>query len=217
GVGIAVVATAFVVGGRTTSPVELCEASGALSEVWPAGDQASALARIAGLGAYGRQLAPQLELALRDHAARWFAVRHRACAAHDNHTESDALFDRQIACLERGRAALAEVAGITAHADTSALSALVYAVHAIPDPAKCGGRGLVCQGAPPPPRQAEAVERLRGELARARVQLAAARITDAEAAAVDCVVSARALGYRPVLAEALLVEGRVKSIGERAR
>src|SRR5262249_4815451 len=86
---VAAAAIAFLASRRGRSESELCEDVGELASVWPAEAQARALARIASLGAYGHQLARELELALRDHAVRWVGVRRDACLAHHHQAESD--------------------------------------------------------------------------------------------------------------------------------
>ncbi|XXY49879.1 serine/threonine-protein kinase [Sorangium sp. So ce269] len=208
--GLGGVAAFFAGRARPAAPGEVCTGGEAeLAAAWSPEARAAALARIAGLGPYGRGLAPRLQEALQDHAARWAAGHREACLAHRRGAQSGALLDRRMACLERGRAALAAVAEIATPADAAALPDVVLAVRALPDPASCADLDALLAGVePPPPALSARVAELRGKLERARVQIAAGRSSEARAVAAPCVAEARALGYRPLLADALLVEGQ---------
>jgi tetratricopeptide (TPR) repeat protein len=195
-----------------------CAGAAELAGPWSPAARTLAIERIAGLGPYGRALAPQLEQALNDHATRWAAGHRDACLAHRSGAQSDALLDRRMACLDRGRAALAEVADITDRADASTLPEIARAVRAIPDPAACSDiEALLSDVAPPPQQLAAQISRLRDLLARARVQIAAGRFREARSLAARCTAEARSIDYRPLLAEALLTEGHAIMMVERAQ
>jgi predicted Ser/Thr protein kinase/tetratricopeptide (TPR) repeat protein len=187
-----------------------------LAAAWAPAARASSLARMASVGPYGRALAQRLEQTLQEHAHRWTAEHRDACVAHRRGVQSDALFDRRMACLARGRAALTAVAEIVDRADANHLPEVALAARALPDPAGCSDvNALVSNVEPPPPSLSARVAQMRDALARARVQIAAGRFADARAAAHRNVADARALGYRPLLAEALLVEGHAKMMQAR--
>jgi tetratricopeptide (TPR) repeat protein len=113
-----------------------------------------------------------------------------------------------MACLERGRAALTAVADLVRTADAKALPDLVTAAQALPDPGGCGDlQSLLANAEPPPAAIAARVAELRNRIAAARVQIAAGRNKEARAIADAVATEARALGYRPLLAETLLVLG----------
>jgi tetratricopeptide (TPR) repeat protein len=69
-------------------------------------------------------------------------------------------------------------------------------------------RALTGDVEPAPPALAGAIAAIERDIERAGIQLAAGRTDDARGEAARAVAAARALGYRPVLAEALLVDGR---------
>jgi predicted Ser/Thr protein kinase len=203
-------AIAFVAGARRAAErVAPCGGAEAkLAATFGTDARTAAFARIAGINAYGRTLPSTLGPALADHAARWSAGYRDACLAHRSGAQSDALLDRRMACLERGRAALGAVADVVEHADADALPGVVQAVRALPDPAECADLdGLLSDLPPPPPSIADEVARLRGELEAARVEIAADRLVEGETQAAHVVARARILGYRPLAARALLTHG----------
>jgi predicted Ser/Thr protein kinase len=212
-------AGAFIAGrGEMLTRREVCEGGGAaLNATWSASDRAKAMARLAGLGEYGRSVAERVGRQVDDYAARWIATHREACLTHRRGEQSDLLFDRRMACLERGRAALATVAEIATGAEPQALGQVVLAARAIPDPSSCSDlQALLAPVQPPPAQQVEAVARLRERIVRAGVLIAAGRNDRAKEDAAAIVETARRLGYRPVIAEALLVEGHAV-LGLRGR
>ncbi len=213
----AAIAAGAIAQGPIRTPDDPCATGPAeLAAVWAPDARTAAVTRIASLGPYGRTLAPRLDEQLRDHAARWAAGHREACVASWRGTQSAALLDRRMACLARGRAALAEVAAIVEAADAKALPEVALAARAIPDPAACADLdALLADVAPPPPPLAARAAELRDQLDRARVQLVAGRLTAAQTVARGVAGQARALGYQPLLAEALLVEGHAGLMMQR--
>ncbi|HTE51502.1 MAG TPA: protein kinase, partial [Kofleriaceae bacterium] len=199
---------------------EVCTGAAALlEETWTPAARAAALARIAGLGAYGRALAPRLEHELDGHAARWVAGHRDACRAHERGEQSDDLLDRRMACLERSRAALVGVAGVLGAVDPRTVPGTILAARSLPDPSACSDAGALLASVRPP--AAEIAGRAAGidaTLERALVELGAGRAAQARTIGVAAVTAARALGYRPLVARALLVEGRAAmDLDDRAR
>jgi tetratricopeptide (TPR) repeat protein len=177
-----------------------------IAAVWPERD--AALARVAGLGGYGASLRPLLERELAAHTRRWIAEDRAACRAGRDGTQSDLMSERRLACVRRGSDALAAVRMLVEAADGDRLFELPRAVQAMPDPAACGDRELLSlEVARPPAMLAPRIAELRQILERARVLIGAGRYEPAQAVAHDAVAQARPLGYPPLLAEALLVEG----------
>jgi predicted Ser/Thr protein kinase len=177
-IGVAV--GAFVAGrGGTLSQRDVCGGGEAvLNATWSASDRAQAMARLAGLGEYGRSVAETVGRQVGDYAGRWVATHREACLTHRRGEQSDLLFDRRMACLERGRAALATVAEIATRAEPQALAEVVLAARAIPDPSSCSDLpALLAPVQPPPAHQAEAVARLRERIVRAGVLIAAGGMT----------------------------------------
>jgi tetratricopeptide (TPR) repeat protein len=187
-----------------------CSAGAAdLERVWPAADRAAALARIAGLGPYGQVLAPRIAQGLGGHATQWLAGYRDACTAHHRGAQSVELLDRRIACLERSRLALAAVADVVRSTVASTLPEAILAVRSLPEPAACADVLAMLAPVPPPPRELAArVAIATATLERAQVYLAAGRSAEAREYSRTAVSQARDINYRPLLARALLSEGR---------
>src|SRR5215831_2360611 len=165
GAVVAVGVGLFVAGRRMSARDPGCD-DGAqrLASVWGDAGPTAALDRIATLSAYGRSLKPRLEKQLGEHARNWAGGYHDACLARGR-SQSDALVDRRMACLERGRAALESVARIMATADAPMLPSLVKAVGEIPSPESCNDLEALLAGVePPPPALAARVAKLRGRI-----------------------------------------------------
>jgi len=188
-----------------------------VTAAWPRAARRAAIERVAGLG--GDTLARRLDGDVGAFATRWVAGYRDACLAHDRGAQSAELLDRRMVCLERGRAGLGAVADVVARADASTLPQIPLAVQALPDPAACDDAEALLAAVPLPPRaQAARAAPIRAAVERALVRVAAGRLAEAQAEATTAVADARALGYAPLLARALLAEGRaVMGTAERER
>ena len=214
-VAIAAVGTGAFVVGRQASDAPFTEpcngAERELDTAWSPAGQGAQLARISALSAYGKELAPELAKQLVDYRARWVANHRAACFAHHRGEQSDALLDRRMACLDRSRAGLATVSELTSAANGDALPGLPRAVRAIPDPSACADvSALLADVDRPAAMIASSVAEVRQSVARARVTNAAGLDGRAVSIAEAAVAKARMLGYPPLLAEALLVEGHAR-------
>jgi tetratricopeptide (TPR) repeat protein len=202
---LALASLAFVVGRQAAPAEEPCQVN---EQAWPAQAQAVQLARIAALSPYGRELAAQLTKRLDEHRASWISNAHAACVAHRRGEQSDALFDRRMACLDRGRAALTAVGDLATSSTATTLPDLAQAAASLPVPDACSDvASLVDDVEPPAPALAPQVAALRRDLEGARVQIAAGHFVDARATADNVTAAARALRYQPLTAEAALVAG----------
>ncbi len=170
-----------------------------IAAIWP--NREAMFATLAAASPYGAELVRTLTPQLARYQERWVREADAACYVHATGWQSDALYDRRIACLDRATAALATVAEL---APTIEGADLARAVAALPAPEACGDPSPVER---PPPAQAAQVADLELQLASARVVTAAGRAEQAAAQASGIVASARTLGYRPLLADALLVQG----------
>jgi len=194
---------------RALAANDCAEPTEALERSFAGAAWAAARARIAGLGAYGEVVSRQVDASLAGFRRRWLDGHRDACLAHRSGAQSDALLDLRMACLERGRASLAAAGDVLREAGTAELAAVVAAVESLPDPASChDATALLAQVAPPPRELAASVASADAALARADVQRNAGRLTEARSAAAGVVARARAMAYPPLLARALLAEGR---------
>jgi len=206
-----VLATAGFVLGRSGEPAPAlapCEGASALAPVWTAERSATTVAHVAGLGTpYATSEAPRIGAALDDYATQWIASHDAACVAARSEP-SATLVDRRAACLARARAQLDATAEHLAKVDAGGLPSAMRALTELPDLARCADPDALIDDTPPPPAEvADEVAALANELARAQVGIEAAS-PDAVAQAEHTVARARALGYRPLLARALLAHGR---------
>jgi eukaryotic-like serine/threonine-protein kinase len=212
-------AAAFLAGQRAPhgdEPVDrlaVCDAGAdELTTAWRPAARGQALARIAGLDAYGGIVAPQLARELAGHAARWVEGYRGACRDRVRGVETEALSDRRTACLRGSRDAFAKLGELVQVAPPAGLVELARAARSLPDPVRCADLAALVTDVPAPARELTgAVAQLRTQLARARVDLDAGHYQEARAAAGHAVASARPLGYPPVLAEALLLAGHAQS------
>jgi predicted Ser/Thr protein kinase len=219
GAAIAVGAIAFVVGRQHAVEPDVCDDGDAqLAQVWNPADRSAALERIATLSRYGASLGPQLARALDGHASSWVRAARAACLDRHRRSETDTTSDRRTICLRRSSDALAAVRELMRRTDGASLFEVPRAVQAIPDPAACSdAAALASDVAPPPPALADTVAVVRSQVIHARVLVGAGRYPQAAADAADAVTAARRLGYEPVLAEALLVQGHAEmNLADRA-
>ena len=145
------------------------------------------------------------------HADAWAAVHHDACQAHARGEQSAVLLDLRMACLERRRGELAALVARLAAADADTVRAAASAVDDLIPPERCADAAALTAAVPPPedPAAAVRVAALRERLAEARAAAATAKPAEAATLAAEVVQAAEALGFRPLLAEALAVRGSV--------
>ncbi len=214
GVGIAlagVAGIAFLAGHNRASEAEYCSGGHReLQAAWPMANQLAALTRIAMLSPYGRSVFEVLDRQLTAYRTRWVVGHRDACLAQRAGALSERLFDRRMACLDQSRAAFATLAHIATDTSAADVPNMARAAGALPDPDACRSLAALADNVgPPPPPLATEVTHQRDQLARARVQLVAAKYSEARVVTAQVIAKARALGYRPLLAEALLVDGHV--------
>ncbi|MCA9718178.1 MAG: serine/threonine protein kinase, partial [Myxococcales bacterium] len=151
------------------------------------------------------------------YAARWAELYRQTCLDHQAGEQSAALFDRSMECLEQRRVELSALVDVYAEVDRELIEVAISAASELTPVERCVDRGVL-MAALEPPADGEVADRVaaqRGELARAKADQSAGRFKLGEARARDVVEEARALGYRPLLAEALLRRGAL--LGEDAR
>ena len=202
--------------GRLPGEPDLCDAGAApLDAVWRPDLRAIALARVGTLGSYGRSLQPRLERDLDAHRASWGEANRAACLDRTHHAETEAQSERRATCLQRGTDALSAVADLMGHIDAPQLEQLPRAVQSLPDAAACSDPRLLASNIAPPPKPLrELIAQVRREIAQARIGVAAGRYEQALAEAQIATRDAGRVGYPPVLAEALLVEGHARMSGD---
>lgn len=151
------------------------------------------------------------------YASRWADARVALCEARRDDQLSERAFDLATACLDRGRAQLLELAAQLARADRPIINGAIETVDGLPDPATCTDTSRLALAIEPPDRAIAAdVATLRTELGRieARSRLGS---TDTLQRGKSAVATARALGYQPVLAEALCILADIEHFADHHR
>jgi tetratricopeptide (TPR) repeat protein len=185
------------------------DAAAALDAVWPPARAAELRAAIARAPRpYAAFTARAVTDRLERYADAWRASAAAACrATHVEHTQSAELLDRRVSCLA-GR--LAKLAAAVERVETSnGVSDAVDLVTALPAVEVCDDVQTLTRE-PVPPQDPVTIQRLaavRTLIARAKTHFAAGTFQQGVAVARDAVAAARAIGYRPLIAEALEAYG----------
>ena len=191
----------------------------AMSEVWNPARRAQVAQALQATGrAYAGPAWARVSAALDDYAGVWAGVHRDLCLAHQRGERSALLLDRGMACLERRRQALASATVVLVETTAETLGQSVEVATGLPAPGYCADSALVDEVPPPEdPAAVEAVDELRRRLGLARALELAGRYSDGLSQARAVVAAAEPLGYAPLLAEALLVQGHVAmSMGAHA-
>ncbi|WP_240356729.1 serine/threonine-protein kinase [Myxococcus eversor] len=152
-------------------------------------------------------------------AQEWAGMHQEACEATRVHGhQSDAVLSLRMACLERRRSTLDAVVGVLAQTDAESLTTSLDAAQRLPSVADCANVDALRMGLPESPEQRQRVEKIRASLDRTTALVDAGRYEQANGELKATLEQARALDYRPVLAEALELEGRLGLVlGDEAR
>lgn len=192
---------------------DACVGAGVLAGAW---DDARA-ARLAGVLAArdpvrGWQRFAIARGALATHATAWRAASVGACRANRRGVESDLLYERRLACLERRRAGIAGAAAALEGARApEAIDHAVSAVVGLTGAEACADREALLAAQPPPEdparrREVAAVTAALDEIDQLRAQGDQDGLL---ARAVAAVARARATEHPPVLAAALRAQAEV--------
>ena len=204
GLAAIAVAAAFVIGSsRGGAEHELCAgAEGELDAVFGARARAAVATHLAPLGEV--KIVRDLEA----YRGAWAAAHRQACTAHGRGELTAALYERRLGCLARAKASLGAVGELLAVVPRERLDNALVAAHSLPDVAHCGDEDAA-QIAPSPASMAPRVAGVTDAIERARV-LAVAVEPGAEQVARAAARDAEATQYAPVIARALLVQGRAE-------
>ncbi|MEM9489813.1 MAG: serine/threonine-protein kinase, partial [Myxococcota bacterium] len=182
-----------------------------IAEVWSAEERDAVRTALLGTElAYAEQAWPRVTVGLNNYAGDWVAMYRDACLAHRRGAESAILLDRRMTCLERRRDAMASAAAVLVETDARSLDRAVDVTRRLPVIAHCGNREALMAEVPPPEDAdaARRVEELDMQLSRVVALDDAGRYRAAAERGAAVVQAAEALGYRPLLARAMLAQGR---------
>lgn len=204
-------------------PTELC--TGADSAWGGAWDASRALAV---RSAFERSRRPseahafaEVTRALDDESARWHAMHRDTCeATRVRGEQSEQLLDLRMRCLDDRRGEVATLARLLENADGVIVDHAVSAAISLPALDACTNlRALSAQVPLPAAPEARAlIDALGARLAQATALKSAGKFSEALEVVGPAVVEARPIGYAPLTAKLLLLEGRVSSdAGDFAR
>ena len=205
------VAIAFTIG-RARQEEEPCEGGAeTIAASWGGSNKSAAETHLRSLtSVYARDAAPRVGSGLDAYATGWVDLHRNACRAHQRGELSPVLFDRRSGCLAIRKSALATVGELATAVTDDGLPDLVVAVGGLPDLRACeNDDALLSPVAPPTAMQAPEAAAIAELIARVDVEHDAAQMTSATRDADAVVVRAKALGYAPLIARALLARGRI--------
>ncbi|HET7504301.1 MAG TPA: serine/threonine-protein kinase [Kofleriaceae bacterium] len=174
-------------------------------------------------GAFEATSAPEADAAfaraahaLDGYAGRWIAMHTSACESTRLHGEqSEDLLDLRMQCLGERLDALRATVDVLAAADSTVVARASAAMTALPPLDDCANPALLRASVRPPadPAARDRLVGLRRRLAEARTRANVGKVAEALAGATAIAGEARALGYRPFEAAALI---SLSTIRERA-
>ncbi|HEY2515893.1 MAG TPA: serine/threonine-protein kinase, partial [Polyangiaceae bacterium] len=144
------------------------------------------------------------------YAASWVGMRGEACVAtRVRGVQSDELLDLRMTCLSRRLAELRALSSEFAHAEAETVEHGMQAAQALDPISQCADVAMLRARVRPPadPVVRARMDGVRAKLDQARVVGYSARPEEGVAMAKTAAAEAMAIGYRPLEAEALGVEG----------
>jgi serine/threonine protein kinase/tetratricopeptide (TPR) repeat protein len=211
-VGLAVILTQRAATARQGS---LCAGAGPLArEVWNDDVKKAVEASVRGTGlAFADDTWARTREQLDGYMGRWATMHEQTCRATriDGH-QAEPLMAVRMACLEQRRAAVRALTRVLEHADRQAVEKAVEASRNLPSIEDCADVTslMAVKALPADPAQRAAVLALEEEVGDLRVRGDSGKYKDVVASAPAVVERARASGYEPVLADALLVLGEAQ-------
>ncbi|HMF40113.1 MAG TPA: tetratricopeptide repeat protein [Polyangia bacterium] len=160
----------------------------------------------------------RVEGMLDDYTQRWSSMYADACeATYVRGDQSSEALGLRMTCLEGARGGLRALTDVLARANKAVVTQAVNAVQALPPIDRCGDAGRLPSAVPPPADAATRaqVAGTRVDLAEVKALIDTGQWAEARQKAVSVVATARAIGYGPLLAEALEAQGQVEgSMGD---
>ena len=210
-VGVAAIATIAVVGWMRRAPAaEPCTGiEEHLTGRWDRTRAAAVTAAFAtGTAAFEATTGTRIVAELDAWSQRWLGMRVEACrATRVTGEQSEALLDARMHCLDRQLDEVDQLATALTGADRSAIARAGSL--ALPDVDACADREAVLARVPPR-ATSEGTGHVEHALAAIQTIARTGRYGDARARAKQTAADAAALGFAPLLAEAVLVRGQLE-------
>ncbi|MBI5548970.1 MAG: serine/threonine protein kinase [Deltaproteobacteria bacterium] len=142
----------------------------------------------------------------------WAAMRQEACeATRKRGVQSDEMLDRRMACLDRRMSEARALVALLARADPEDVGKAAQAVQALSPIRDCADLELLrTASVRPSPVDRPQVEQTMASLDRARALFGTGRYKEGLATASSALETAGGTGYRPAMAEAGLLVGRLQ-------
>ncbi|MCB9714694.1 MAG: tetratricopeptide repeat protein [Myxococcales bacterium] len=190
-----------------------------LAGVWDPARRREVEAAMLGTGLpYAADTWARVGPALDEHAAAWAEQHQEACEATSVRREQSAeVMDLRMECLRELRLELREAVDLLAEATPSRVERATAVVAGLREPSRCADLEALRAALPPPDdaRVAAEVARQRERLTRELAYFRAGELATGLEEASRVVDEAEALGYAPLLAEALLARGRARAEHEQ--
>jgi tetratricopeptide (TPR) repeat protein len=147
---------------------------------------------------------------LDDYRTRWSGLHRDACVAHRRGTQSAALLDRRMLCLQRHLVDLHSAVAVMSQLDEPAALHAAELVGHLPAVEDCADVERLQAHSPPPPVTVQhEVTRVRDRLSQANALDRIGRNAEAVALATAASVDAEHIGYAQLIADAALARGRM--------
>jgi len=199
----------------------LCEgAEASLAGVWDAPVRREVEARFVATGKpWAKASFDRAAARLDGYVRGWTGMHREACEATAAGRQSAQALDLRMSCLHRRLLETQARVRLLATADPEIVARSAELVDALGDVAACADVQRLAAPVPPPadPAARAAVDRFRGVLASSRAQASAGRYREAALIAAPALAGARALGYRPLEAEAGYALGRALTANAQPR
>jgi tetratricopeptide (TPR) repeat protein len=214
GMALLVGGSAAAMWGGSPSPDPICTGSAARFEtVWNAERRAAIERSFEATGLpYADDSFATVAARVDQLGVAWEGQHRDACEATSvRETQSSKVLDLRMACLDRQLRELDALLGVFETADAQVVERSARAVGGLTDPDACENVDALLAEVPPPrdPATAAAVEDLRQELTQVRALERVGRVAEGRALAQSLTERARPLGYRPLLAESLILQGQL--------
>ncbi len=156
-------------------------------------------------------IATQVDGALDAFAQQWLTMHHEACVATTSGAQSPALLDLRMSCLAQRQHDFDALLGQLEKAGASLSSQAGQAVRALGSLSACADTAALGGRVPPPTDRAAEVKAGQSKLAEVKALVSTGQNREALAPAQALVAEARALGWPPLLSEALLELGQAQN------
>ncbi|HEX3757117.1 MAG TPA: serine/threonine-protein kinase, partial [Kofleriaceae bacterium] len=197
------------------APDERCTGgAAAFGSAWNPGRRAAIMAAFHATGApYATVALDQVVRAFDAYATRWAQAHTATCrATRVLGEQTEGMLELRMTCLERRREEAGALAGALAAADAAAVTHAVTATLDLGDVAACADVAALRQVAAPPRGPAARIQLagLTSQLAEARASYETGAYPHALELVRPAAAAARTFGYRPLEAEAELLQGQIE-------